>query len=79
MVQFNKRACQQVNRLTKTAFLGMLEDGSTTKNFFESMDDDDWDVLSFNPEIGEVCTVIFGPPLEKTVTVTVVSPSASSL
>ena len=77
--QFNRRLCQNQQRLTKTAFLGMLpssldDDGNETlnpKKLFGSLEDDEWDVVTFNPDIREVCLVIHANSGDRNVSVTI--------
>jgi len=85
--QFNRRLCRNRQRLTQAAFLGMLpsnldNDGKETLNprrLFESLEVDEWEVLTFNPDIREVCLVIRTNSGERNVSVTIpasaISPS----
>ena len=89
-LQFHKRLCRSRQRLTKTAFLGMLpssldSNGNETlnpKKIFDALEDDEWEVLTFNPGISEVCLVIHTNSGDRNVSVTIpasaFSPSASN-
>jgi len=35
-----------------------LTEGSKQKEFFDGLDEDDWEILSFDPEKREVCITI---------------------
>jgi hypothetical protein len=74
VVFFKRRACQSRQRLSKNTFVAYLTDGSKTKEFFLGMDQDDWEILSFDPEEREVCITILNEKAND-VTVTVNLPA----
>jgi hypothetical protein len=78
-IEFRKRACQVVHRLTKVNFLAMLgnppEPGeefsnSVTRAFFEKISDEDWIITSFNPETRDVCVIVTSDNGTRTISVT---------
>lgn len=71
VLPFRRRACQRVQRIPKVTLLAYLPDGSRQKEFFEGMDIDDWEIISFDPERREVCIVLLNDSQDVTVTVTI--------
>ena len=77
--QFNRRLCRNLHTLSQAAFLGMLpssldNNGNETLNprkLFESLEDDEWEVLTFNPDIREVCLVIHANSGDRNVTISI--------
>jgi hypothetical protein len=60
---FKERPCSVQQRLAKVTFLAMLPDGSRQKEFYLSIPDDRWEILSFDPKTRDVCvrhTTLYG-------------------
>lgn len=70
MKQFIKNACLNLAGLSKSTFLAMLPENSKTLQFFQSIDNEDWSVLSFNTSNREVCLQITSVGQTKTISVT---------
>ena len=70
MQQFKRRACQKQQRLSKPTLLAMLLEGSSTRTFFENLNDDEWSIVSFDPSKREVCVEIYQKGQTKTLSVT---------
>jgi len=51
----NGKPCQAKQSLTQAAFYAYLPEESRTRNFFERMTFDEWEIVSFNPQNREVC------------------------
>jgi len=56
--QLKKRGCANTGTISKATFMAMLPVGSTTREFFTDMDDDDWVILSFDTVTRETCLAI---------------------
>ncbi len=55
---FRRRACQSNARLSKASFIALLDEGSRRKEFYEGLDDENWEIISFDPAKREVCVTI---------------------
>jgi hypothetical protein len=51
-----RRACVNLQRLSKPSFLALLSDSG--RSYFSSMEDEDWSIESFNPLTREACVRI---------------------
>jgi hypothetical protein len=76
---FFRKACQATEPLSKATFLAYLT-AQTNKynpatgtfgqaNIFADLDDNQWDILSFNPTTKEVCVIIYNKDVEEPVPV----------
>ena len=52
---FKEKPCSVRQRLAKVTFLAMLPDGSRTKEFYENIPDERWEISSFDPATRNVC------------------------
>ena len=53
-----RQRCHQQPNIAKSTVIASYDVGSDTRNFLESLEDDNWDVLSFNPEERLVCLTL---------------------
>jgi hypothetical protein len=51
-------SCVASQRISKKTVIGSFQEGSRTREFLESLDEDQWAVTSFTPETRLVCAVI---------------------
>lgn len=51
---FRRRKCVSQERISKSTVLAMLSE-STQRDFYASLDDDQWSITSFNSTTREVC------------------------
>lgn len=58
VTSFKRRACQKLQTISKETFIAYLTQGSKRREFFESLDDENWYIYSFDPTKREVCVVI---------------------
>lgn len=58
VTNFKRRACQSTQRLSKKTLVAYLTEGSKEREFFEGLNDDDWEIMSFDPDKREVCVTI---------------------
>ena len=54
----NGKACQANQRLSQATLLAYLPEGTRIRDLFVGMSLDEWEVVSFNPVIREVCVKI---------------------
>lgn len=52
------RACASSPDLSKKTVIAMYEVGSRTREWLESLDDDQWEITSFEPRSREVCVLV---------------------
>jgi hypothetical protein len=53
-----RRACSQRPSISKATLKASFEEDTPTRDFLESLDDDDWDILSFDAQSREVCVMV---------------------
>ena len=53
-----RQRCHQQPNIAKSTVIASFEEGSRTRDYLESLPDDDWDILSFNPEERLVCLML---------------------
>ena len=53
-----RQRCHQRPNIAKATVIASYEEGSKTRDFLEGLNDEDWDVLSFNPEERLVCLTL---------------------
>lgn len=64
-----KRACLNFQRISKPTVIAMLTPESPEYNFLNNLEDSQWEVMSFNPYIREVCIVLYNPAGNKLISV----------
>lgn len=50
-----RRRCYKQDALSKRTFLAMLEEGSSTADFFDKLTDDQWSITSFDAQTTGLC------------------------
>jgi len=81
--QFQRRRCISPDTISKPTFLAMLGDppgksfntqqevsDSKIRAYFENLNDDQWQILTFNAETRDVCVEVISPAGSRTMTVT---------
>lgn len=53
-----KNACQVEQRISKKTVLACFETGTKTRKWLESIPNDNWQIVSFMPEIRTVCLIV---------------------
>ena len=53
-----RRACYQPPDISKATLKASFDEGTPTRDYLEALDDDDWDILSFDPESRQVCVML---------------------
>lgn len=53
-----RRACYQPPNISKATLIASFNEGSGTREYLEGLDDENWDILSFDPETRDVCIVL---------------------
>ena len=53
-----RQRCHQQPNIAKSTVIASFEVGSGTRNYLEGLIDDNWDILSFNPEERLVCLTL---------------------
>lgn len=72
------RACMGFPDISKKTVIGSLDEGSKTREFLESLDDDQWQVTAYEPENRLVCidvTSDLGMVHHMTITLPIISTS----
>jgi len=85
-----RRACTAQQTIPKATFLAMLGpppgksfntqeevSSSPTRAYFESLEDDQWRIISFNPETRVTCVQLASPSGQRLLSVTLPALSAS--
>lgn len=63
VASFRRRACQNIQRLSQDTLLAILAIYRESQyDFLTSMELDEWQILSFNPEVREVCVQLLKNP-----------------
>ncbi len=60
MAEFRRRGCQNTQRISKATVLAMLVEDTKPRTYLESLDDDQWSILSFEPKSRIVCITVKG-------------------
>ena len=68
-IRIRKRGCTNLQRLSQTSFLTMVQD--TTRAYFESIDPNDWEIRSFDTITREVCITLHTPSGDRLISYTV--------
>lgn len=55
--EFRRRACNLPGGLSKSSLLAMVE-GTSSAEFFDNLDEDEWIITSFNPTTREACVTL---------------------
>ena len=53
-----RQRCHQQPNIAKSTVIASFEERSKTRDYLESLPDEDWDILSFNPEERLVCLTL---------------------
>ena len=53
-----RQRCHQQPNIEKSTVIASFEEGSGTRIYLEGLSDENWDVLSYNPEERLVCLVL---------------------
>ena len=53
--KFKKRACQDNDSIPKVTLIAIFPEGSRTQAFFRSLEDDAWNIVSYDANTREVC------------------------
>ena len=53
-----RRACYQRPNISKATVKASFDEGTPTREYLDSLDEENWEVLSFNPEDRQVCIVL---------------------
>lgn len=83
--EFQRRKCTKQERLTKTTFLAILRDtGSALEEYFNGLEEDQWEIISFNSVTRDVCVRVENGvtnesnPITHSVTLPSISPSGGT-
>ena len=74
-----RRRCHKQDTLSKRTFLAMLEEGSSTANFFDKLTDDQWSITSFDAQTRQTCVKVTTDNNTSHLSITLPYLSASSL
>lgn len=55
VLPFPSRACLAPPNISKRTVIAMFEEGTRTREWLDSLDDDQWEITSFDPETRTVC------------------------
>ena len=56
-----RQKCYSQERLSKKTLIAMLTEGSIQRIWFESLDDEQWEITSFDSNTREVCIDVTTP------------------
>jgi len=81
--EFNRRQCTKQERLSKVTVLAMLRDtGTGLETYFENMDIDQWEIVSFDSLTRNVCISVdnglAGVPILNSITLPTLSASTDT-
>ena len=69
--QITRTACSNTQqRLSKTTFLAFLTEGEKPRTYFESIPENNWSIISFNPITREVCVLLESDNGNRTLSIT---------
>jgi hypothetical protein len=57
--QFKKNACYPSEAISKKAVIASFQEGTRTRQWLESLRDDQWFITTFIPETRTVCAIVY--------------------
>jgi len=75
----HRTACYNSQRLSQKALIAMLPTETHMKKFFEGLEEDAWEIISFDPKTRLVCIKTITPSGDRFLAVTVPVVSLSQL